>query len=76
MGNSSPRDDRELARLYGGAGVANYWLVNLVDRRLEVYTDPSPTGYRTCRVFRVCEDVEVVIDGVERGRIAVSDLMS
>lgn len=76
VGDSSPKANRELARVYGGAGVANYWLMNLVDRQLEVYTDPSPAGYRSCRVFRICEEVEVVIDGVEMGRIAVSDLMS
>src|SRR5262249_24671840 len=37
--------------LYARAGVADYWIVNLVDRQVEVYRDPVPDptqfyGYR------------------------------
>lgn len=28
------------ASLYAGAGIADYWIVNLVDQQLEVYRDP------------------------------------
>jgi len=44
----------EKASLYASAGISEYWLVNLLDRRLEVYRDPVPVtgqpygyGYRT-----------------------------
>jgi Uma2 family endonuclease len=30
------------ASLYARAGIDDYWLVNLVDRRIEVYRDPVP----------------------------------
>ena len=34
--------DRELkSALYAAAGVRHYWIVNLVDRQLEVYRDPA-----------------------------------
>lgn len=37
---------RKLA-IYAAAGIAEYWIVNLADRRLEVYRDPvAGTGYR------------------------------
>ena len=37
--------------LYAAAGIADYWIVNLVDRQLEVYRDPvadpnEPSGFR------------------------------
>lgn len=37
--------DREIKlRIYAHAGFAEYWIVNLVDRRLEVYRRPQPDG--------------------------------
>ena len=30
------------ASLYARAGIADYWIVNLIDRRLEVYRNPVP----------------------------------
>lgn len=32
------------AALYARAGVSEYWIVNLIDRRLEVHRDPQPDG--------------------------------
>jgi Uma2 family endonuclease len=34
------------ASLYAAAGIADYWIVNLVDRQLEVYRDPRPDATR------------------------------
>lgn len=31
--------------LYAAAGIREYWLVNLLDGRIEVYRDPGPAGY-------------------------------
>jgi Uma2 family endonuclease len=33
--------------LYANAGVPEAWIVNLIDRWIEVYRDPSPAGYTT-----------------------------
>ena len=40
-------DRRDKALLYARAGFADYWIVNLIDRRIEVHRDPAPTGYRS-----------------------------
>src|SRR4051812_19474769 len=40
VADSSLSEDRKLARIYGGSGIAAYWIVNLVDRQVEVYTLP------------------------------------
>ena len=44
-------DRREKASLYARAGIADYWIVNLLDNLLEVYRDPvadpgRPYGWR------------------------------
>jgi Uma2 family endonuclease len=36
----------EKARLYAACGVPEYWVVNLVDRVVEVHRGPGATGYR------------------------------
>ena len=33
--------------LYAGAGMPEAWIINLIDRWIEVYRDPSPAGYTT-----------------------------
>jgi Uma2 family endonuclease len=35
-------DRRDRGSLYARAGINDYWIVNLVDRRLEVYRNPNP----------------------------------
>jgi Uma2 family endonuclease len=69
------RDRGEKRSAYARGGVSTYWIVNLVDRQLEIYTDPSATGYRQERILKPDEQVAVVLDGTEIGRIAVSDLL-
>jgi len=42
VADSSLRLDRGLKlRLYARAGIATYWIINLQDRCVEVYTDPA-----------------------------------
>lgn len=43
---SSLSIDREKAHLYAAAGIPCYWLVNVREQSVEVYTDPKPEGYR------------------------------
>lgn len=38
--------------LYGGAGIIEAWLVDLVHEVVLVYTDPSPEGYAMVRTLR------------------------
>jgi Uma2 family endonuclease len=65
--------------LYAEARIPVYWIVNLVDHQLEVYTNPtgpaSPPDYRAQQVYGPAEDVPVVIDGQEVARIPIRDLL-
>jgi len=69
------RDRGEKQTLYGSSGIPIYWIVNLKNRQVEVYTSPGPDGYASRNDFREGHDVSVVIDGVEVGRIAVADIL-
>ena len=62
-----------MAYAYGGVPV--YWIINLVESQIEVYSDPAPEGYRSRQDFKPGQDVPVVIDGREIGRIAVADIL-
>jgi Uma2 family endonuclease len=69
-------DDRERgSRVYGPAGLPVYWIVNLIDRQVEIYTDPGPGGYASRQDYRAGDAVPVVIDGRPLGPIAVDDLL-
>jgi Uma2 family endonuclease len=64
--------------MYARDRVPVYWIVNLVDRVVEVYTDPSeeePAHYRSLQVYAAGQDVVVRLDGVDVGVIAVLELL-
>jgi Uma2 family endonuclease len=72
-------DETVMLRAYARAGVPVYWIVNLVDRRVQVYTDPTgpadaPT-YRQRRDYAETDAVPVTLDGRQIGRIAVRELL-
>jgi len=68
--------DRGLKRsAYARDGIPVYWIVNLVDRQVEVYTGPGPAGYATRQDFPPGQYVPVVIDGQQCAPIAVDDIL-
>jgi len=80
VAESSLDKDRRWKRcIYARAGVSVYWIVNLIDRQIEVYTQPSgPTAkpdYAACEVFSADAVVLVVLDGQAVGQIAVKDVL-
>jgi Uma2 family endonuclease len=60
---------------YPLGGIAVYWIVNLKANQVEVYTQPTESGYGARRDYKPGEEVPVVLDGVEVGRIAVADIL-
>jgi Uma2 family endonuclease len=67
--------DRRRRRTYGPAGISVYWIINLIERQVEVYSGPNSTGYSSRVDFRAGQNVPVVIDSVQVGSIAVDDIM-
>ena len=59
---------------YAGAGIADYWIVNLPDRQLEVYREPTPVGiYTHFRVYRSGDSVAPL--SAPDHPVAVADLL-
>jgi len=50
-------DCGEKSDLYAAAGIAEYWIVNLVDRRIEVRRDPAGGGYRSQTAYAGDDEV-------------------
>jgi hypothetical protein len=72
------RDQGIKLELYASGRIPVYWIVNIPDRRIEVYTDPrggkNPT-YRAAATYGPGESVPVVVGGTERGTLPVSELL-
>lgn len=78
--DSSLRIDRVgKARVYARAGIVVYWVVNIPDRQVEVFSGPSgPTeapAYTRHDVHPAGSAVPVVLDGVTVGTVAVADII-
>jgi len=73
------RDRSSKKRLYARAGIPVYWIVNLPEQKLEVYTEPidlsqEPT-YQQRQDYSLSDEVSVAIEGREVGRLTVQDLL-
>lgn len=60
VAETSLRFDRGVkAPLYGRAGVPETWVIDVLGRTIEVFTEPGPTGYAARRVAGVNDVLEV-----------------
>ena len=80
VAHSSLRVDRVgKARIYARAGIPAYWVVNVADKVIEVYTQPSgPTetpAYAQRDDYPVGAAVPVVLDGTSVGAITVAEVV-
>jgi len=77
--SSLTRDRIDKGRAYARAGIVIYWIVNLVDFQVEVYTDPTGPDaaprYRQQQNFDRNANVPLVIDGVVVAQVPVSELL-
>jgi Uma2 family endonuclease len=73
-------DRRFKAHLYARAGITDFWIVNLVDGVLEVYSEPvaseaAPYGWRYASVVIARPGDFVTPLGAQHSRVAVADLL-
>lgn len=60
VSESSLRWDRgRKARLYAESGVPEYWVINLVDRRVEVHTEPVSGVYQQVTCYEKGERIRL-----------------
>ena len=74
-----PGDRDDKGRIYARAGIPCYWIVNLHDRQIEVYTSPSgavPDPKFAQRVdYRPGDSVSLALGGTAQVQVAVQDLL-
>lgn len=72
-------DRSDKGRIFARAGIVCYWIINLIDRQIEVYTQPSGPGaapaYAHQTTYRAGDAVPLVLDGVAVAAVAVTDLL-
>jgi len=73
-------DRHRKGSLYARAGLEDYWIINLVDRVLEIYRDPRPDpsavyGWRYLSVTTLTPPTFAVPLAFASSRIAVADLL-
>lgn len=72
-------DRREKGQIYARAGIPVYWVINVVDRQVEVYSDPdataNPPAYRARTDYHVGDQFPIALDGKVVGSIPVSELL-
>lgn len=81
VSETSLRHDRVVkAHRYAAAGIADYWIINLAERQLEIRRKPEPDPERVGR-FRYAEVTIIPADGFAaplakpEAKIAVADLL-
>jgi hypothetical protein len=73
------RDRGPKKRLYARAAIPVYWIVNLPEKQVEVYSDPAGRGkepdYGKRQDYGPASEIPLVIDGREVQRIPVKSLL-
>ena len=74
VADTTLRKDRRIkAALYAAAGIPEYWVVNLLDRVIEVHAEPGASGYATIASRSRGQSIRLVT--VPDCEIAVADIL-
>ena len=76
---STLAEDRAKASIYAEAEIPVYWIINLIDRVVEVYTAPKLSGeswsYTEQQLFKENDAIPVNLAGEIIGEVQVSELI-
>src|SRR5947209_6071582 len=74
VSDSSLKYDREVkGPLYAGAGIPEYWIVNLRDQVIEVYAQPAGDTYQHTQQARSGD--QLTLSAVPQSALAVTDIL-
>ncbi len=74
--SSLPQDRLTKSRIYAAAGVPEYWIVNLRDRRLETLTGPVPADRVYSGIRRFERGDDVTLSALPDVTVRISDLIA
>jgi Uma2 family endonuclease len=73
------RDRGMKKRVYARASLPVYWIVNLVDNQIKVYSDPTgpveQPDYRQMQIYKPGESIPIILDGKVIAKIEVKQLL-
>jgi len=79
VADSTVRRDRAKAAIYARAGVPEYWIVNLEDRQIEVYSQPRGRGakraYPAPEVLKGSAELKLFLDGDSVGTLSAKQIL-
>lgn len=77
VASESIRKDRNVkARVYARAGIPEYWIADVDNQRIEVYTDPEASAERYRSLVVIHRDQEVAPQAFPALRLAVDQLFA
>jgi Uma2 family endonuclease len=72
-------DRADKGRIYARAGIPVYWIVNLVDRQIEVYEQPQSSAavpeYAKQTIYHLGDTIPLVLNGASAAAFAVQELL-
>ncbi len=72
-------DSGTVLKAYAANSIPIYWIINIPGARVEVFTDPTgpaeEPSYREHRLYGPDDEVPVILDGREVGRISVKEIL-
>lgn len=80
VSNTSLAEDRQSkAVVFARAAIPTYWIINLIDNRIEVYTDPSGSvvspGYARRQDFGIGQAILLLVGGTAIGPVPVRNFI-
>jgi Uma2 family endonuclease len=81
VADSTVKRDRRKAGIYARAGIPHYWIVNLDQRQIETYAQPTGAAaeavYQSRQLLRGGDDtLTVTLDGAAVGTLLVRDILT
>ncbi|MBW3598821.1 MAG: Uma2 family endonuclease, partial [Planctomycetes bacterium] len=74
-----PGDRADKGRIYAASRISCYWIINLIDGRVEVYTSPAgpaaSAGYASRTDYHPGETIPLALPGGTAIQIAAQDLL-
>jgi Uma2 family endonuclease len=73
--SSLERDRNDKGPIYAQASIGEYWIVNLVDHIVEVYTSPTGTAYQQRQDYTLADVIPLHLFGQVVGQVPVVELL-
>ena len=70
-----PGDRDDKGPIYASAGIPIYWIVNVQDRRVEVYSAPLGGVYGRRADFGMRQAIPLILDGAIAGQILADEIL-